>query len=85
MKYLDTIKYPDICILLYKNKNDIFKIHEKRSKYNAQLYLDKKIFINIFKINRDIEKHLEKKVKIIKFKNNHKILEKLILTIKNNI
>ena len=30
LKYLDTIKYPDICILLYKNKNDIFKIHEKK-------------------------------------------------------
>lgn len=85
LKYLDTIKYPDICILLYKDKKDIFKIHEKRKKYNAQLYLEKKILIDIFKINKDIEKHLKKKIRIIKFKNNHKILEKLILIIKNNI
>ena len=29
LKYLDTIKYPDICILLYKDKKDIFKFTKK--------------------------------------------------------
>ena len=84
-KYLDNISYPDFCILLRKDKKEIFKVHEYRYKYNVQMYLEKKILIDMFKINKDIEKHLQKKTKIIKVKNNHKILQKLIKIIKSNI
>lgn len=77
-RYLDTIPYPDISLLLFKNKKDILKIHENRNKYNLQIYFEKKVLNDIFKINIDIEKYLHKKTRIVKIKNNHKILNKLI-------
>ena len=43
------------------------------------------MLVDMFKINKDIEKHLYKKTKIVKVKNNHKILQKLIKIIKSNI
>ena len=85
LKYLETISYPDSGILLYKNKEDIFKTHENRKKYNIQLFLNKKILIDIFKINKDIEKYLNTRTKVIRIKNNHKILEKLIRIIKSDV
>ena len=85
LKYLETISYPDLGILLYKNKEDIFKTHENRKKYNIQLFLNKKILIDIFKINKDIEKYLNTRTKVIRIKNNHKILEKLIRIIKSDV
>ncbi len=84
-KYLDKISYPDFCILLYKDKKEIFKIHKYRYKYNVQMHLEKKMLVDMFKINKDIEKYLYKKTKIVKVKNNHKILKKLIKIIKSNI
>ena len=44
--------------------------------------MERKMLIDIFKISRNVEKFLNKKIKIIKIKNNHKIQKKLIKIVK---
>jgi ABC-type dipeptide/oligopeptide/nickel transport system ATPase component len=77
-KYLKHIQYPDLCLYLKKDKEEIYKVHKKRKEYNVEMHLNKKLQIDSLKLYKYVIGLLRNKTQVIELKNNHRITKKII-------